>query len=504
MSKFRQKTITGMGWSVISRLGTKSMELVTGIILARLLSPDAFGLIAMIMVFSGFANIFREMGFGAALIQKQDTTSEHHSSIFWLNLATGFFLTLLFIALSPVIANFYSEPLLIPVIILVSLNFLIGSVSVVQSSLLKKRLEFKRLALVELVTLLVSGAVGITLALLGFGVWSLAWQGVIATCITVILIWGISDWRPAMSFKWTAIRDLLGFSMNLIGFSMLNYWARNADNLLIGRFIGTSALGIYSRAYSFMLLPLKMVSRTIARVMFPAFSSIQKDKPRVAKIYLRVTTTIALITFPLMTGLWVVTEHLVLALFGSQWASMIPIIKIFAVIGMVQSIVSLNGNLYRSQGRTDLQFKVGLVQSILTVAAFVIGLRWGTVGVAYAYGVYNLLATYPSISIATALVKLRFVTIIRNLLGISICAAVMGVAVWLCGLWLPGNWPHWGYLLFQVPAGLIIYIILIHSFKVKAYEDVRELVMEYWQSRRNPKAPQTKSAVAEGTVQANR
>jgi len=292
--------------------------------------------------------------------------------------------------------------------------------------------------------------------------------------------------------------------MNLIGFSMLNYWARNADNLLIGRFIGTSALGIYSRAYSFMLFPLKMVSRTIARVMFPAFSSIQKDKPRVAKIYLRVITTIALITFPLMTGLWVVTEHLVLALFGSQWASMIPIIKIFAVIGMVQSIVSLNGNLYRSQGRTDLQFKVGLVQSILNVAAFVIGLRWGTVGVAYAYAVYSLLAAYPSISIATALVKLRFVTIVRNLIGISICTAVMGVAVWLCSLWLPGNWPHWGYLLFKVPVGLIIYTILIHSFKVKAYRDLRVLAVEYWQSRRNPEAPQTKSAAAEATVQANR
>ncbi|MCH8873330.1 MOP flippase family protein, partial [candidate division KSB1 bacterium] len=491
----------GIGWSVISRLGTKSMEVVTGIILARLLSPDAFGLIAMIMIFSGFANIFREMGFGAALIQKQDTTSEHHSSIFWLNLATGFFLTLLFIALSPVIANFYSEPLLIPVIILVSLNFLIGSVSVVQSSLLKKRLEFKRLALVELVTLLVSGAVGITLALLGFGVWSLAWQGVIATCSTVILIWVISDWRPAMSFKWTAIKDLLGFSMNLIGFSMLNYWARNADNLLIGRFIGTSALGIYSRAYSIMLLPLKMISRRVAQVMFPAFASIQANKKRVAKIYLRITHTIALVTFPMMIGLLTVSDHFVLAVFGNQWAGMIPILKVFCVVGMTQSIVTLNGNLYQSQGRADLQFKVGVVMGVLGVAAIVLGLRWGVKGVAYAYAIFTVLISYPDIKIAASLVGLSFLKVFTNLLGVSACAAVMGIAIWACGVLLPSNWPHWGYLLFQVPVGLIVYIMLIHSYKIKAYEDIRELVKEYWQSQRKPKAPQAKSAGAEATVQ---
>ena len=283
-----------------------------------------------------------------------------------------------------------------------------------------------------------------------------------------------------MRFKWTAVKELIGFSTNLLGFSSFNYWVRNTDNLLIGRFLGTSALGLYSKSYGIMLLPLTMVSRSIGQVMFPMLSLIQDDKPRVARNYLRITRAIALITFPTMMGLWAVTDHFVPAVFGDQWLGMIPLLKVFCFIGLIQSIGTLNGNLYLSQGRSDLQFKVGLVIGGLGIGAIVLGLRWGVEGVAYAYGTLTILVLYPSISIAVSLVELTFSDVIRNLLGVSTCATGMGFVLLSVGLILPANWSHWTYLALQVPFGMAIYLLFIHLFEVKAYRDVRVLILEQW------------------------
>lgn len=487
-SKFREKTIAGILWSFVSQLGRYGLQFIIGVILARLLSPDDFGLIGMITVFVGFANIYTDLAFGSALIQKQDTNPDHYFSIFWINLGTGLALTLLFMASSPLIARFYSQPVLIPLTMLISTNFFIGSLKIIQSSLLMKQLEFGRLAFVELMALAISGSTGITMAILGFGVWSLAWQSVMFTGLTVILLWIVSDWRPAMRFKWIVVKELLGFSSNLLGFSSVNYWLRNADNLLVGRFLGTSALGIYSRSYGIMLLPLTMISRSIGQVMFPALSKIQDDVPRIQRLYLRMTAAIALITFPLMLGLLVVAEDFVLFLFGAQWVGMIPILQAFCIVGMVQSIGTLNGNIYLSQGRTNLQFRVGGMVGLLGVGAIVLGLRWGVNGVAYAYTLFSLLITYPTISIAVSLIDLPFIKVIKNLAGIFGCAAAMALLVWGIGFLLPTDWPHWAYLAVQVPLGMAVYGTLIHTFRLQAYREAREIIREQIQRRLHPAA----------------
>ncbi len=483
ISNYRQRTIGGIGWSVIARLGTQGLRFVIGVILARLLSPEAFGLIGMLTVFIGFASIFVDLGFGSALIQKQDATPDHYFSIFWVNVGFGLLLMLMFMAFSPLIAQFYSQPSLLPLTMLISTNFFIGSLTIVQSSLLRKRLDFRRLAFVDLTALVISGSAGIIMASIGMGAWSLALQSVILTSLTVVLLWILSDWRPVMRFKWTAVRELLGFSTNLLGFSSINYWLRNADKLLVGRVLGASALGIYSKSYSIMLLPLTMISGTIGQVMFPSFSSIQDDKQRVARVYLRITRAIALVTFPMMVGLWMVADHFVLALLGHQWVGMIPILNVFCVVGLIQSIGTLNGNLYLSQGRSDLQFKVGVVVGILGIGAIALGLRWGIQGVAYAYGLYSVLVAYPSIRIAVSLVDLTFSKVFRNLLGVLACATAMGTAIWTVDRVLPPDWPHWASLAVQVPLGVIVYAALVHMFRLEAYRDVRELVREQWRHR---------------------
>ena len=481
---FKKKTISGISWSVMSRLSVQGLNFVIGVILARLLSPDDYGLIGMVLVFVGFANVFLDLGFGSALIQKQNATSEHYSSIFWINIGVGLILMLLFMILSPAIARFYNQPELIPLTLLVSTNFFIGSFRVVQFSILTKELNFRRLTIIELSALLVSGIIGISCAIIGFGVYSLAFQSISSNIMLVLLLWILSSWRPRLSFQWNAVKDLLGFSTNLLMFSSLNYWSRNADNMLIGRNLGTDALGIYNRSYRVMLLPITMVSRTISRVMFPAFSTIQDNKPRIARVYLRITRSIALITFPIMIGMLVVSDYFVLAIYGEKWAGMIPILRILCTVGLIQSIGTLNGNIYLSQGRADLQFKVGAIFGILTIGAIIIGLQWGIMGVALAYLTITILLVYPSITIATSLIGISFSDVLKNLWKILACAVSMGIAVIILDQILPDNMPQIVYLTIEVLFGVVLYFSLIHFLKLQAYLDLKQIVISQIKTRR--------------------
>ena len=183
----------------------------------------------------------------------------------------------------------------------------------------------------------------------------------------------------------------------------------------------------------------------------------------------------------MMIGLWVVSDHFVLTLFGTKWETMIPILKIFSIIGLIQSVVTLNGNLYLSQGRSDLQFKVGLIVGILGIIAIIFGLRWGIQGVAVAYGIYSVLVVYPTIHIAVSLIELSFIEVIKNLSGITACSVVMGIVVYLFGLILPNHWPQWGFLIVQVSVGIVFYGLLIHFFNLEAYQEIKELLIQHWQ-----------------------
>ncbi len=475
---FRNKTITGIGWNVIAQVGRQGMTFIIGVILARLLSPEVYGLIGMVLLFSGFANVFLDFGFGSALVQKQNADQEHYSSVFWLNLATGAVLTIGFSLAAPLIAQFYHEPMLASLTVFISFSFIIGSLGLVQTALLQKRIMFRQLAIIDITAIILSGGLGIALAWSGYGVWSLVWQSLVQALIRVLLLWTINKWRPVMRFRWGAVKDLLKFSANLLGFSSINYWFRNADNLMIGKFLGSAALGIYAKTYSIMLVPIVLISQTISQVMFPAFSSIQEDKKRIANTYLRITGGIALITFPLMTLLWLVSEHFVWVIFGEQWVGMIPILKVFCFVGLIQSIGTLNGNLYLSQGRSDLQFKVGTIISILGVGAIVLGLKWGVEGVATAYSAFVAIIIYPSIRIAVSLVGLKFSHVVRHLSKIMICTVVMVILVWVTGFIMPENLPHWIYLVTQTATGILVYGAMVLSLRLPAYLDLKQVLYE--------------------------
>ena len=481
----KEETLSAISWNFFGKFSNQAVQFIVSIILARLLTPDDFGLIGMILVFLGFAELFSGLGFGWGLIQKKEIDEIHISSVFWLNLVSGLAVSLIMLALSTYIAELYGEPRLKTIVMVMSLTFLIGALGFVQRALLQRLMDFRSLLIISLAATTFSGVVTISLALHGFGFWSLAIDVLISGLITTGLAWVLSPWRPKFSFAARAIADLSHFSGNLLGFSFFSYWVRNADNFLVGRYFNAYALGIYSRAFNIMLLPLNQISSVISQVMFVSLSRIQDDKTYVKQIYLRSVAAIALVTFPMMTGLFVVVDSFILALLGPQWADVIPLLRIFCCIGLVQSVLSTTDLIFSSQGRTDLQFRWGIASGILLIGSFGIGILLGSIfALTWCYAfIVCVVLPYPAFFYSGKLIGMKFSEVLRCIRGIFICASVMAFGVYLFGLLLPSECPHWLLLILKTATGVILYYALLKTFKLRAYVDVHDVLHEQWRLR---------------------
>jgi PST family polysaccharide transporter len=480
----RQKAVTGVIWSSFMQFSQLGIRFLVMVLLARLLGPKDFGLIGMVTIFTGFAALFNELGLGSALIQRQDIESRHLNSVFWLNVAAGCIFTLLFIAVSPFIASFYAEPMLVPLTSVVALSFVIGALNVVQNALMNKHMDFRRLAIINVSAVFIAGITAVAMALAGFGVWSLVANQLIIVFVSASLMWRLSDWRPQLEWDSQAIRELFGFSANLVGFRIINYWTNNADNLFIGKFINAVTLGIYGRASEFRILPLALVSWILDKVMFPALSMIQADKVKVKQVFLRANRTIALITFPMMMGLCIVARPFILTVYGDKWEAVVLILQIFCIEAMGRSIMTTIGWIYLSQGRTDIQLRWEIFAGIVRLIAILIGLHWGAAGVAAAWTItFYAVIWYPGWLIPGRLIDLRPHEALRNVASIFFCSLLMAAALVALGHILPSGLPQWTSLIVQVPFGIVIYGILIHILKVRAYVEVRELAAEQWRLR---------------------
>lgn len=473
MHELRGKTIKGIGWAAGAQLLRLIVTFAVTAILARLLEPDDFGLVAMVVVFTNFATILNDIGLPAALVHKKDVTEEQKSSSFWINLLEGLLITLLLMAFSPLIARFYSRSQLIPIVIVLSSTFFISSFGMIQAGLLAKELNFKRIAFIETASTVIAGAIAVAMAFVGFGVWSLVFQNVAASFIAAVALFFFSDWKPRFTCRWGPVRELFRFGLNLTGFNVVNYFSRNLDNLLIGRFSGSLSLGYYSLAYRVFLFPLQTVSGVIGRVMFPALSSIQDERQKVQEVYIRATRIIALITFPMAIGLLVVAPQFVRAFFGEKWDRAIFVIQILALVGLVQSIVTTLGWIYQSQGRTDILFRWGLFATFVTTLAFVVGLKWDIEGVAIAYAIATMLLVYPAFYFALRLIGLKVFRYFFRLSRVALSAAIMGATVYSLRILLE---KHMGrndaaVLAATIIAGFIIYIAAVFLIDKAALAD---------------------------------
>ena len=423
------RTVKGIWYSSVSNIIRLSIQLLVTAVLAHLIAPAEFGLFAMVVVFSNLAMILRDLGLGAAIVQKKETDDEMLSSAFWMNVLFGAVLAVLGLAMAGPIAGFYGEARLLRVICVLSPMYFIWSFGIVQTALLIKKLDFRRLAFIEISSVLISGAAAVTLAFLGFGVWSLVWQAIVAAIINTAFVWLFFEWKPKPVFKPAAVKGLFGFGMPLVGFNLVNYFSRNFDNMIIGKFLGAGPLGFYDLAYKILLFPVQNIAQVIGRVMFPSMSLVNHDMKKVRLGYFTAVRAIALVTFPLLIWIFIMAHEIIYCFFGRVWADSVPVLRVLSLVGILQSVATINGTVYQSLARTGLQFKIGMIFSSVLCVSFVIGLRCGIVGVAACYAAATLIITYPGMRIPLTLMGAGFSRLIEGLRPIAASTAVMAGTV---------------------------------------------------------------------------
>ena len=461
-------------WSGFSQFGRQGFQIVTSIILARLLLPEDFGLVGMAFIIIGFLNILKDLGTSAAIIQKGDVEDKLLSSVFWLNVTFGICITAILICFSKYISLLFNDVRVGPILNVLSLSFFMTSLGNVHQAMLEKKLQFKKLAKIEIIATSVGSVLGILSAFGGLKVWSLVIQSLSTIFINSALLWYFEKWHPRFYIHIVELKSLFRFSSFLTGFNFFNYFTRNADNFLIGKYLGAYNLGYYNLAYRMMLYPLQSITVVISRVMYPLYSSIKNDHERFRTIYIKVAQSIALITFPLMIFMIVVRHELILNVFGKNWIPSEILILILAPVGMIQSVDATVGLIYQSTGRTDILFKWGLGSGIIAVIVFIVGLKWGIIGVATGYMIYSFALFIPGLYIPFKLIGLKVVVFLENLLRIFLISLSMGILVYSAGLII--KVPGISELIIKSMIALVIYVSFNYVFNKKIISEILEIV----------------------------
>lgn len=430
-------------------------------IFAHLLLPRDFGLLAMAMIVTNFATIIRDMGTSAAVIQRQDLSSKFTDTIFWSNAAFGVALCIVLICIAPIMAHVFFDNRIIGVLSALSVTFPIAAVGAPHLALLEREQRFREIAILEIGSAIAGLAVASVAALSGAGVYSLVLQALVtATCSTQQL-WQVSRWRPGVSWHKDQFFSIWHFSANLVGFNIINYFARNVDSMLIGRFLGPVELGIYSMAYRILMFPVTNFTFVVTRAVLPVFSRLQNDIVTLERNYLKSLSLISLLSAPMMAGLWALREPLVVVLMGSHWVRVASVLAWFAPTGFIQSLSSTGGAVLIALGRTALFRKVGMATFCVTLTGFVAGLHYGIVGMACGFLFASIVGGGIALGTTLAVLNSGFRQLFHTTWRQAIGAVVMAAVVSLGYERTKGSLSPIVTLAVFVPLGTAIYSIYI-------------------------------------------
>lgn len=469
----KQKAIRGFVWSAIQNWGSQTGGLIVFFVLARLLPPETFGLVALANVFLAFMQIFLEQGFAQALIQRQQIDPEHLDTAFWTSVTIGGILSLTSFLGAEVVATFFRQPQLTPILQWFSLLFLINSFSNVQRAILERKFAFKALAVRSLVGILIGGITGVIMAYLGFGVWSLVGQQLVSEGVAVLVLWTASDWRPSFRVSYRHFQHLFNFGIHILGFNLLSFVNTRADDFLIGYFLGPVALGYYSIAYRVLTIMTQLLTSTSNQVALPTFSRLQEDLERFRAAFYLATRFTSAIAFPIFLGMAVLAPELVLLFFGAQWQPSVPVIRILAFMGIMQSVSYFKGSVFMAMGKPSWRLWLSLLNAILNVIGFSVAVRWGITAVALSYVIRGYLVFPVGQWLVSRLINTPLLTYLKQFVPALISSLVMTAAMLgsrsLLDAWLSPL----SMILVCSTIGTIVYILLI---RISAPDLFRQLL----------------------------
>ena len=454
-----RKAKRGMGWNYLSMGLGRVLNLITLAILAHLLAPEYFGLVSLATLTMDYLSAFKDLGLGAAIIQRKHSIEEASNTAFILNLLAGLLLTIVIYLIAPFAADFFHEEHVIQVLRWLGLSFFINSFSSVHNVLLQRELDFKKKIIPDLGNTLVKAFISISLALGGFGVWALVIGQLAGIIVATVILWLVLPWKPRFHWNTGIAKELFRYGLSIMGDNLLTVWVDSFDYLIIGRIYNTALLGIYTLAYRLPEMLIINIMWTMTAVLFPTFASLQDERPMLKKIFLSVVRYVELLVIPMCIGMVVAADPIIRVIFGEQWVESIPILQVLALYALVTSIGFNAGDIYKAIGRPDILLKIAIPVFFIRVIAIWVGAQYSILGVAIGHLVAALIATSIQMTVASRILSITILDILKQLKAF-IGAAVL-VALALPALYFSQGYNHIIRLIVVVAAGAIGYIACI-------------------------------------------
>ena len=369
-----KKILSGVIYTAIPKYSGVIISIIIGAVLARLLSPEEFGVVALVTVFISFFNMLSNAGIGPAVVQNKELSNEDVQSIFLFSIFLGFFLALVFFFSSSFISEFYNNNELLLITKLLSITVFFSSLKVVPNALLLKNLKFKRIGIITIVIQLFSGFFAIILAFKGYSYYALVYKSIFDSILTFLLFYWLSPIKISIRVKITALKKIIRFSSFQFMFNFINFFSRNIDNLLIGKYINPVALGLYDKSYQLMMVPVQNLTHVISPVLHPVLSEFQQDKNKIYNAYSNVFKLLASIGFPLSIFLYFTANEIISILYGVKWVQSVPVFKILSLTIGIQMVLSSSGAIFQALNRTDLLFYSGLLSAFFIICGIGYGI----------------------------------------------------------------------------------------------------------------------------------
>jgi teichuronic acid exporter len=473
----KKQAVSGVFWSSIQLFSTQGIGFIVSIILARLLEPSEFGLIAMLGVFIGLGTALINGGLAQSLIRTQDTDDEDYSTVFFFNLIGSIIIYGIIFIIAPFIATFYNQESLTQILRVYSITFIINAFSTIQITILNKKLDFKTQMKVSIPSIIIGSTVGIAMAMNNYGVWSLVWSAIIQALVSTIQLWYFSKWKPLWVFNLTKFYHHFHFGAKLMISGVLDIIFSNSYTIIIGKFFVPAQVGFYSRADSLQMLPVGNIGSIITKVSFPLFASIQNDDVRLRKVYKSIMQMAIFVIAPTLVFMAILGEPLFRFLFTAKWLPAVPYFQILCINGILYPIHAYNLQILNVKGRSDLFLKLEIIKKILVVLIILLSFRFGIYGLLYGSVITSILCFFINTHYSGKFLNYTAWQQTKDLFPIIILSAIAGIVVYFFDIFvstLSAN--DFVRLTFGGIAGIIIYLSMAIGFNFQSIKDIKNLI----------------------------
>jgi len=474
-SALEEKTSKGVRWSFADNVITQGITFLVGIVLARLLSPEDYGLIGIITIFIAISNSIVDSGFSSALIRKKDADGTDYNTVFYTNLGFSAILFIILFLGGPLIADFFGRVELVSLTRVMGAVIVINAFGLIQRTILTKSVDFKRQTKISFAASVVSGLVGIAMAFLGCGVWSLVWQQISRQLLNTVLLWVYNSWHPSCSFSFSSFKSLFGFGWKLLVSGLIDTIWNQIFQIVIGKCYSPQSLGQYTRAQQFSNLFSSNLTSVVQRVSYPVLSSIQNERERLKDAYKRIIRVTMLVTFPCMIGLAVVSKSLVFVLIGDQWGACATMLPLICFCMVLYPLHAINLNMLMVNGRSDLFLKLEIIKKVIAAGPILLGIFVGIYWMLAGSIVIGVIAFFLNSHYSGQMIGYSSMDQVRDLLPSFSISMFMGICVYLVSF-VPVS--DYVILPMQIIMGGLIFVGLCRLFRLPEYSDMKQLVVE--------------------------